>query len=76
MMIKAAIEKVAVVDKDGTIHIGRQALRDAMYATKDYKGLTGTLTCSPTGDCANPVIGVYEYHKGQYPPELIWQPSE
>ena len=75
MMIKAAIEKVAVVDKDGTIHIGRQALRDAMYATKDYKGLTGTLTCSPTGDCANPVIGVYEYHKGEYPPKLIWQPA-
>jgi len=75
MMIKAAIEKVAVVDSDGTIHIGRQALRDAMYATKDFKGLTGTLTCTPTGDCANPVIGVYEYHKGQYPPELIWQPS-
>ncbi|HEY5983597.1 MAG TPA: branched-chain amino acid ABC transporter substrate-binding protein [Anaerolineales bacterium] len=71
-MIKAAIEKVAVVDADGTIHIGRQALRDAMYATKDFKGLTGVLSCTPTGDCANPTIGVYEYHKGQYPPELIW----
>jgi branched-chain amino acid transport system substrate-binding protein len=30
MMIKAAIEKVAVKDADGTLHIGRQALRDAM----------------------------------------------
>jgi len=76
MMIKAAIEKVAVVDADGTIHIGRQALRDAMYATKDFKGLTGVLTCTPTGDCANPVIGVYEYHKGAYPPELIWYPGK
>jgi branched-chain amino acid transport system substrate-binding protein len=76
MMVKAAIEKVAVVDSDGTIHIGRQALRDAMYATKDFKGLTGVLTCTPTGDCANPVIGVYEYHKGQYPPELIWYPGK
>ncbi len=75
-MIKAAIEKVAVVDADGTIHIGRQALRDAMYATKDFTGLTGVLTCTPTGDCANPVIGVYEYHKGQYPPELIWHPGQ
>ena len=75
-MIKAAIEKVAVVDADGTVHIGRQALRDAMYATKDFQGLTGVLTCTPTGDCANPVIGVYQYHKGAYPPELIWKPGQ
>ena len=75
-MIKAAIEKVAAVDADGTLHIGRQALRDAMYATSGFQGLTGVLTCTPTGDCANPVIGVYEYHKGAYPPELIWQPGK
>jgi len=75
-MVKAAIEKVAVVDADGTVHIGRQALRDAMYATKDFQGLTGVLTCTPTGDCANPVIGVYQYHKGAYPPELIWKPGQ
>lgn len=71
-IIKAAIEKVAVQDADGTLHIGRQALRDAMFGTKDFKGLTGVLTCTPTGDCANPTIGVYEYHAGEYPPELIW----
>jgi branched-chain amino acid transport system substrate-binding protein len=72
MIITAAIEKVAVQDADGTLHIGRQALRDALYATKDFKGLTGNLTCSPTGDCADPVIAVYKYHVGQYPPERIW----
>jgi branched-chain amino acid transport system substrate-binding protein len=71
-MIKAAIEKVAVKDADGTLHIGRQALRDALYATKDFKGLTGNLTCTPTGDCADPHIAVYEYHVGQYPPTKIW----
>jgi branched-chain amino acid transport system substrate-binding protein len=71
-IVKAAIEKVAVVDPDGTIHIGRQALRDAVAATKDFQGLTGVLTCNVDGDCANPVIGVYTYHAGQYPPELIW----
>lgn len=72
MIIKAAIEKVAVVDADGTIHIPRQALRDAMYATAEFNGLTGVLSCTPTGDCANPVIGVYEYHQDAYPPTLIW----
>jgi branched-chain amino acid transport system substrate-binding protein len=71
-MIFAAIEKVAVQDADGTLHIPRQALRDAMYATADYPGLTGNLTCTPTGDCADPKIAVYEYHAGQYPPERIW----
>jgi len=72
MMIKAAIEKVAVVDADGTLHIGRQALRDALFATKDFKGLTGNLTCTPTGDCADPHIAAYKYSVAQYPPEKIW----
>jgi len=72
MIIKAAIEKVAVKDADGTLHIGRQALRDAAYSTANHQGLTGTLTCDANGDCANPVIGAYQYHAGAYPPELIW----
>ena len=59
-LIIAAIEKVAVVEADGTIHIGRQAMRDAVAATTNFQGLTGTLTCSPNGDCADPKIAVYE----------------
>ncbi len=46
-----ALTKVAVQEADGTLHIGRQALRDALYATADYKGLTGNLTCTQFGDC-------------------------
>jgi branched-chain amino acid transport system substrate-binding protein len=72
MLLKAAIEKSAVLDLDGTLHIGRQALRDALYATRDFPGITGSLSCTPTGDCANPVIGIYEYQKGEYPPVLIF----
>jgi branched-chain amino acid transport system substrate-binding protein len=75
MLIKAAIQKVAVVDPDGTIQIGRQALRDAMYGTKNFPGLTGNLTCSATGDCADPHIAVYKYHTGQFPPVYIWPTS-
>ncbi|HBG74342.1 MAG TPA: branched-chain amino acid ABC transporter substrate-binding protein [Anaerolineae bacterium] len=71
-MVMNAIEAVAVKDADGTLHIPRQALRDAMYATKDFQGLTGVLTCGPTGDCANPKIAVYEYHAGEYPPIKVW----
>jgi branched-chain amino acid transport system substrate-binding protein len=41
MIIFAAIERV-VVDEGGTLYIGRKALRDALFATKDFKGLTAT----------------------------------
>jgi branched-chain amino acid transport system substrate-binding protein len=51
-MIFAAIEAVAVQDADGTLHIGRQALRDALYGTTDFQGLTGVLSCDENGDCA------------------------
>jgi branched-chain amino acid transport system substrate-binding protein len=56
----AALEKAAVIQDDGTIYVPRKALRDAIYATKDYKGITGTLACSASGDCGAPVIAVYE----------------
>jgi branched-chain amino acid transport system substrate-binding protein len=46
-----AIETVAVQEEDGTLHIGRQALRDALYATVGFQGLTGSLTCDEYGDC-------------------------
>ncbi len=51
-ILMAAITAVAVVDDDGTVHIGRQALRDAVFATKDFDGLTGKLSCDVNGDCA------------------------
>jgi branched-chain amino acid transport system substrate-binding protein len=59
-IILAAIEKVAVKGEDGTLYIPRQALRDALYATSGFAGLTGTITCAPNGDCADPKIAAYE----------------
>jgi len=58
-MIFAAIEKVGKKDAQGNLYIGRNALRDALFATKNFKGMTGNLTCSEFGDCADPVIAVY-----------------
>jgi len=60
LMVFAAIEKVAKKAPDGTLYIGRQKLRDALYATKDIKGLTGTINCDAYGDCADPRIAVYK----------------
>ena len=68
-----AIEQVAVVDDDGTVHIGRQALRDAIAGFTDYTGLTGRLDCGDDdyssygisnashGDCATgEALGIFE----------------
>lgn len=76
-IIFAAIEKVAVKAADGTLYIGRKALRDAIYATKEHKGITGILSCSASGDCGAPLIAVYQVTAretgGQWPPEKpIW----
>src|SRR5512139_3138296 len=60
MMILAAIEKVAKKGPDGALYIGRRALRDALYATKNFKGLTGNLACDNYGDCADPRIAIYK----------------
>jgi branched-chain amino acid transport system substrate-binding protein len=60
MMILAAIEKVAKKGPDGSLYLGRRALRDALYATKNFKGLTGNLTCDQYGDCADPRIAIYQ----------------
>jgi branched-chain amino acid transport system substrate-binding protein len=50
-LLFSTIESVVVQEEDGTLHIGRQALRDALYATAEYPGLTGSLACDQYGDC-------------------------
>jgi branched-chain amino acid transport system substrate-binding protein len=85
-----AIEKVAVVDEDGTVHIGRQALRDAVEATSGFDGITGVLDCGPKelkagvtyrGDCATgEALGIFQATQAwidsadAYPPPVIWTP--
>ncbi len=76
-----AIEEVAIVEDDGTLIIGRQALRDAITATEGYEGLTGTLTCSETGDCATgEALGIFQITEaevidGNWPPSVVWTPA-
>jgi branched-chain amino acid transport system substrate-binding protein len=79
-MLFAAIEKVAVKNADGSLFIPKKALRDAIFATKDFPGLTGVLSCSPTGDCGAPLIAIYELTAreagGEWPPEAPIWPTE
>jgi branched-chain amino acid transport system substrate-binding protein len=45
-----SIEEVAIAE-GGTLFIPRTALKDAMFETTDFQGITGTLTCNENGDC-------------------------
>jgi branched-chain amino acid transport system substrate-binding protein len=65
-LILDCVEEVAVQEDDGTIHVGRQDMRDCLYATKDYEGITGLLTCDEYGDCADPKIVVKQLTNGIY----------
>jgi branched-chain amino acid transport system substrate-binding protein len=75
-----AIEKVAIQDEDGTLHIPRGALRDAMAATSGFEGLTGNLECNQYGDCATgEALGVFQITNAEivddaWPPEAIYTP--
>ncbi len=80
-----AVEEVAEDVDDGTLFIGRQAMRDAINAVENYDGVTGNLTCldeSPyAGDCGNPEsLAIFEIteavlHDGLWPPPAIWDLS-
>lgn len=69
-MVLDAIEEVAQVGDDGTLLIGRQALRDALFATSGMTGITGTITCDEYGDCADPKIAVSQVQNGEFVP--VW----
>jgi branched-chain amino acid transport system substrate-binding protein len=67
MMLFNAIEASAkTTGRD--IYITRQTLLAALYATKGYQGLSGTLTCSPLGDCATPNVLIYQVRGLEFEP--------
>ncbi len=53
-----AIEQTAIKKSDGTLYLGRQTLRDTLYRTFDFKGVTGTLSCTQFGDCSQPAFEI------------------
>ena len=55
-----AIKVAGIENADGSLTIPRQALRDAIFATSGWDGITGTITCNELGDCATDVtIGIF-----------------
>ena len=74
-MLFDALEDVTLTDADGTLWVPKQALRDRLFATADFAGLTGTLSCSPTGDCGAPVIAVYQITATEVNDPTQWPPD-
>ena len=70
---------------DGTLVIGRQALRDAMAAVEDYDGLDRHADlpgrAAFKGDCATGTalavfeIGDAQVNEGAWPPPIVWDLS-
>jgi branched-chain amino acid transport system substrate-binding protein len=81
MILMNAIEQVAV-EVDGTLHVPKGALRDAIFATSNHQGLTGTLNCDENGDCSSPIIAIYQLSQenvddpvNNWPPSVVWSPG-
>jgi len=79
-MLLDAISRAAVRSSNDSLLIGRQALRDTIREITNYHGVTGTITCQVTGDCAAPAgVGIYQLSNNEisgknWPPEIIWTP--
>lgn len=58
-ILSMAVEKVAQKQSDGSLVIGKKALRDAVAATQ-YNGITGKIEFDPHGDRTGSVVVVYQ----------------
>ena len=54
-LLLKALEDTSLVDVDGSLVISRAELRENLARTR-FGGLTGTIACTPLGDCAAPRI--------------------
>lgn len=59
-----AIEAVAVVAEDGSLHIDRAALLDHVDSLEGYEGVTGTISCQPGGECVKVPTGIFIIEDG------------
>lgn len=77
VLLLEAIPQATQVGGDGTLLIGRNALRQAVADTDAFPGLTGLLACDSGGDCASPPLAVYRLPDVEltgWPPPVAWRP--
>lgn len=72
-----AIQTSGQLAPDGTLTIGRQALRDTVANITEFRGISGNITCNEFGDCATgEALAIYKLSaaqvQGQFPPAVEW----
>lgn len=65
-VILSALLEVAEVDDEGNLVIDRAELVEAVRATAELEGLSGTITCDENGDCGSALITVYVVEDGEW----------
>jgi branched-chain amino acid transport system substrate-binding protein len=80
-LLFAAVEEVVIVGPNGSLVIGRSALRQRLAETRSFAGLAGTLNCAASGECGAAAYGVYlldtaVLNNTAWPPPLVWQFEE
>ena len=70
LMLFTAIEQAAIPasSTDNTLFVQRQLLRDSILRVRGVQGLSGTLTCSELGDCAEPRITIFQVRDHTFAP--------
>lgn len=58
VLVLTAIRDVGVLGDDGTLRIGKQALRDYLNEVSDFDGVIGKITCDEFGDCGSQQIQI------------------
>lgn len=73
-MLLDAISASAQVDAAGNMLIGRQAIRDYLKDLRMFEGLTGSLQCGATGDCATgEALAIYQIQElDLWPPSVVF----
>ncbi len=76
VMLLDAVAAASQMDEEGNLLIGLQAIRDYLDNVENFDGITGALSCGPTGDCATgEALGVFQINDLEaWPPEVVYQP--
>lgn len=66
-LVFEAIQRVAIRTPDGGLLIPRTGLRDQLFSTTDFPGITGSLTCDRNGDCqSEATFALHEIRGGRF----------
>jgi branched-chain amino acid transport system substrate-binding protein len=74
-MILAALPNAALLNVEGALEIDREILIQSLRGTRNFLGVSGTMSCDKRGECGASEISLYIAYQGQWiktgiPPNL------